>query len=295
MANTLGTLAGDLIAQKALDYLTETYPLLSLIANDVSEGQALYNQTVVTRINSVPAAKAFDPTVGYAADPAVSTDVSVTLDKHIYSSVEFSEQELSSTNINLIDDFAMSLSYSIGDSVMGDIGTLLGTAATYTNESVAPIASFTRVTGVLDPRGALAARKVNNGLVEVLTPQAETALWSDDSIVSLNYNRTGGISAQVLPEIHGVKISRMDSLPSGLNAVVLSKDAVIFCSRTPQIETSNPAGEIRNVSNEQGLSIQYRRWHDMKRGVVQLAFTVMYGVAAGNPTCAQRVVETATP
>lgn len=286
MANSLNTIAGDLIAQRALEFLTAQYPLITLIANDVSDSPVMFNQTVITRLNTVPAATEFNASVGYVATAASSVNVPVVLNKHVYTAIEFSEQELSSTSINLVDEFGQSLAYSIGDKVMGDLGALL-TTGNYTNSTVVPLTAFNRVNAIVKPKAALATRKVNNGLVGVFSPNAESALWEDDSIVSLTSNKQGGVEAISLPDIHGVKVSRHDALPNGLNGAVLSKDALVFVSRTPMIESDVVNGIVKNVPSTNGLTIQYRKYHDPKLGKVVIAFTLMYGVAVGNSVAAQ--------
>jgi hypothetical protein len=286
MANTLNTIAGDLIAAKSLEFLTAQYPLLGLIANDFSDSPVAYNQTVVTRLNTVPAASIFDPNVGYVASGVTSTNVNVTIDKHVYTAIEFSEQEVSSTSISLVEEFGQSLAYSIGDKVMTDLGALL-TTGNFSNSTVVPITGFDRINAIVKPKAALANRKVNNGLVGLFSPNAESALWEDDSIVSLTFNKEGGVAATELPIVHGVQISRHDALPAGLNGAVLSKEALVFASRTPQIESDVVNGIVKNISNEQGLTLQYRKYHDPVKGKVVIAFTLMYGVAKGNPVAAQ--------
>lgn len=286
MANSLNTIAGDLIAAKSLEFLTAQYPLIGLIANDISDSPVLYGQTVITRLNTVPAATSFDPNVGYVASGVGSANVSVTLNKHIHSTIEFSEQEMSSTSINLVEEFGQSLAYSIGDNIMTELGALL-VSGNFPNSSTVPLSGFNRISAIVKPKGSLANRKVNNGLVGLFSPNAESALWEDDSVVSLTYNKDGGIASTELPIIHGVKVSRHDSLPAGLNGAVLAKDALCFVSRTPQIESDVVNGIVRNISNEQGLTIQYRKFHDPVKGKVVISFTLMYGVAKGNAVSAQ--------
>jgi len=286
MANTLNTISGDLIAQRALEFLTAKYPLISLIANDFSDQPVNFGQNIITRLNTMPSASAFNPAVGYVAGNVTSQNVTVTLDKHIYTAVEFSEQELSSTNINLIDEMGSSLAYSIGDAVMAEIAALL-ISGNYANSTTVPLTAFNRVNAIVKPKAALATRKVSNGLVLCVSPEAEGKLWEDDSLVSLVFNKQGSVEAVNLPDVHGVKIAGFAGLPAGLNGVVLSKDALVFASRTPQIESDVVNGIVKNVSNEQGLSIQYRKYHDPKLGKVVIGYTVMFGVAKANTVAAQ--------
>lgn len=286
MANTFNTVSGDVIAQRALEFLKSQYPLISSVSMDISDAPVLFGQTVISRINTVPAAKNFNAATGYAADPAAAADVPVTLDKHVYTAVDITEQEISSTNVNRVEELAQSLAHSIGDKVYTDLSALL-VNTNFTNETQVTLANFNRVNAIVKPKGALASRKVNSGLSLLVSSDAEAKLWEDDSFINLMTNRAGGVSATELPVVHGVTIARNDAMPSGLNGAVIGRDALLFVSRTPSIESDVVNGIVRNVSDENGLTIQYRKFHDPKLGKVTLAYTLMYGVAKGRAASAQ--------
>lgn len=291
MANTFNTVSGDVIAQRALEFLKAQYPVISNISLDISDAPVLFGQTVISRINTVPAAKDFNASTGYAADPAAAADVPVTLDKHVYTAIDITEQEISSTNINRVEELAQSLATAIGDKVYTDLSALLN-ATNFTNATTVALTSFDRVNAVVKPKGLLRGRKVNGALTLLVSNDAESKLWEDDSFINLMTNRAGGVGATELPVVHGVQIARNDAMPAGLNGALVAKDALLFVSRTPSIESDVVNGIIRNVSDENGLTIQYRKFHDPKLGKVTLAYTLMYGVAKGRAASAQLLRQT---
>jgi hypothetical protein len=290
MANTFNTVSGDLIAQKALEFLKAKYPILSTISLDISDAPVLLGQTVISRINSVPAAQNFDPAVGYVASAAGAVDVPVTLDKHVFSAIDLTERELSSSNINRFDELGEGLADAIATNVYTALSALL-VNTNFANETEVPLASFSRVTSVVRPKGLLRGRKINGDLTLLVSNDAESKLWEDDSFISLLTNKSGGVGATELPVVHGVSIARNDAMPEGLNGALLAKDALVFVSRTPLVETDVVNGIIRNVSDASGLTIQYRKFHDPVKGKVTLAYTLMYGVAKGRGISAQLLKE----
>lgn len=291
MANTFNTVSSDAIARKALEFLKSRYPLISTISTDISDEQVLWGQTVISRINTIPAATDFDPEVGYVASAAGSTDVPVTLNKHAFTAFELTEREISSTNINKIEELGADLGTSLGDHVYGNLSGLL-VNTNFPNETGVALSTFSRVTAVVRPRGAMRARKINGDLTLLVSPNAESKLWEDDSFISLLTNKAGGVGATELPVVHGVSIARNDAMPSGLNGAMLAKDALLFVSRVPQVETDVVNGIIKNVTDENGLTIQYRKYHDPKLGKVVIAYTLMYGIAKGRAASAQLLSET---
>jgi hypothetical protein len=292
MANTFNTIAGDVIARQALEFLTSQYPVISTIAKDFSDAPVLKGQTLISRINSVPAASDFVEGTGYAASAASAVDVPVTLDKHKHATIEITEAELSGTNINRIEELSQALAYSIGDALMTDISALL----TYTNfpqETVTTLANFTRVNAIVKPKGVLRGRKISSGLTLLASSDAEAKLWEDDSFISLLTNKAGGIGATELPQTHGVNIARNDFMPTGLNGAVIGNDALLLVTRTPLVESDVVNGIIKNVSDANGLTLQYRKYHDPKLAKVVISYTLMYGVAKGRTTAVQLLPQAA--
>src|SRR5690606_35677581 len=55
-ANTMGTLAGEIVAQQALELLTVEEPMINLFSTDFSGEGAKKGQTITSRIVGIPAA-----------------------------------------------------------------------------------------------------------------------------------------------------------------------------------------------------------------------------------------------
>src|SRR4051794_21355667 len=114
MANSLGTISVNVIAQEALEYLAAQYPLIGQITTDFSNESAQYNASIISTIPSVGGVSDFSATNGYVASAATGNDVSVTLNKFKHSTFSISDLEASSTNMNLVDTYARSFAEGLG-------------------------------------------------------------------------------------------------------------------------------------------------------------------------------------
>src|SRR5581483_6648350 len=81
-ANSVGTLAGTLVVQRVLELLKLTFPALTRFSTDFSDQPASYNQTVTTRIVSIPTVQTYNTSTGWTASDDTTTDVSVTINAH---------------------------------------------------------------------------------------------------------------------------------------------------------------------------------------------------------------------
>lgn len=290
MANTLGTITPTLVAQEALELLSAQFPLLSAFTTDFSKESVLYGQTVYSRIPTVQAVQDFDTTNGYVASTGTLTDVPVTINKHRHTSVAFSDQELSSTNLNLIQQFATPLAFALGNDVMASVAALFITG-TYSNPApIAGVATATRVNSILAAKKALDTAGVpQNDRFFINSPSSELELLSDASLVQSLYNVANSTANAGLPKTHGFGFGTYTSLPStsSMIAVALQKNAVVIAARAPELPSANSSvmipGNITNVTDPRtGLTIQIRESYDMVKAKMQVTYAIQYGVAVGS-------------
>lgn len=296
MSNTNGTLNAALIAQEGLALLSAKYPLIGQIATDFSAEPVHFNQQVITRLPSVGSVQDYDLTNGYVAAGGSFSDVSVTLNKFKHATFELNDAEFSSTNINLINEYAASFAEAIGQQIMSDISALF-TTGNYTNATTGTLANANRKTVIVAANTALNKRNVNASRFGIFNPDLTNALWNDDSIVYMTAGGTG-IEAGNLPVIHGVTVSEYSALPttSNLVGVVGAKDAVVFASRTPSdagFADLPQVGRVTTVTDpKSGLSVQVRESYNMAKGSRLVTYAIIYGCAKGNPASLQRIALT---
>lgn len=295
--NSLGTLNATLVAQRGLEILVNKLPIIGSIATDFSDTEVSYNQTITSRIPDVGTAQDYDPDQGFVPSNVSGVDVSVTLNKFKHATFEFKNSEMSSTNRNLIEDYAESFAVQIGDSVMSDICAIF-TSGNYPYATTQAVSGANRKTIIIEANKELGKRKVRSDRFALFNSDLYAAVLSDDSMIDLNYGAGNTVKdAEPVLIAHGVKISEYADLPTAANliGVVGAKDALVFASRTPADETAAlpgvPApGRISKVTDPRtGLSVQVREVIDLRMGKVYVTYALIYGVGKGNNKSLQRI------
>lgn len=300
MANNLGTLSATIIAQRSLQILKIAFPVLSTISTDFSDQPLKFGQSVKTRLTTVGTTQDYDTTNGYVAGDQTLTDVAVTINKHKHYSYAFNDQEISGSQINLLDQFAAPAAYSLGKKIVDDLYALI-LAAGFTNTPVTQsIATTTRTTliNMGQAQNALGIPKM--GRFFLLSPAAYGALAGDTTIVANLYNQANAdaIESGILPNVHGYKLIEADNLPStgNMSGFAAIPDALAMASRLPDDPaTFSPGlpipGSITTVKDpDTGLALQVRDFYDMRLGKHQVTYTLMYGMSIGNPTAGTLLV-----
>lgn len=295
-ANTLGTLAGELVTQQTLELLRVELPELRAFATDFSSLGADYNQAIKSRIVGIPTSSDYNTTTGYAANDAVMVDVPVTIDEHKSVSIEFNANELASTSRKLFDEMAPAMAQRVAlDLVAKALGRI--TAANYTNApTVEAEIDFDRAT-VMKIAGALSDRGVpRNARTLLLTGAYYDRLFSDPAIVALAANqRQDLITGLRLLNIHDFDIIRTATLPNTDNLVGfgMSRSALVVAARVPNdyTQATNGAhGVVQTITNPaSGFSVAYVEYvdHQLGRAVKRMAY--MYGSAKGQINAGQRL------
>jgi len=292
MANNLGTITPILVAQEALPILTDNFPFIGSFCTDFSSQNALFNQTIYTRLPQLQPVASYDLNNGYVPATGTLTDVPVTINNHRHASVAFNDQELSSTNLNLVQQFASSLAFQVGNDMMSGIVSLF-TTGNYSNSVSIPTGSLiTRANGILGAKKTLDTAKVpGNDRVFINSPQTEYELLQDESLVKLTWG-AAGVGDDGLPEVHGFDFGTYSSLgtfytPGNLIAVAAQRAAVVVAARAPELPSEAldvpVPGKITNVVDPRtGFTIQVREFYDIGKGKLQVTYVWMYGCAVGS-------------
>ena len=301
-ANTLGTLAADLVSQRALDLLVLQFPMLSSISTDFSAEPIKYGKKVSTRIVSVPTVGTYHTTNGYVSQDTTTTDVDVTIDQHKFVQHEFGANELSGTTRNLWTEMAPAMAYALGKDLVDALYALI-TAANYTaTATTITAANFDRA-GVIKIAKALTGRGVPMvGRALLLNPDYYAALHEDPAIVSLAaYQQAGVITQGQMPPVHNFRVYEAVNLPTtgNLGGFGVYPSAWAMATRLPaEYATSIPGatgGGVVNVITEPntGLSVHQVMFVNHQLGKAYGRVAWMYGVAKADINAGQRLISAA--
>ena len=249
MANTIGTTNANVIAQRALEILVADYSFLRNAVTDFSSEAAKYNASVFTHRISATTAQDYSQANGYAATATTQTDVQITLNKFKHVSYSVDDQERTSSNINLIERFGITLN-SANVPVNGRYavlnpsfyGALLNDTTVVANPQIT--GDLVRTAGI----GNVAGFNINQY-----------------SAVPGNSITLGGFFAQQEALLIA---TRVPEVPTGVP--IPGEISVVTEPRT-------------------GLSVQVRENYDVVKGQLQRTYALIYGVKAGEPASLVRI------
>lgn len=302
-ANSLGSLAGELITQRTLSLLKFTFPWLMKISTDFSSEAAAFNQVVKARLKSVPALSTYVPGTGYARGDAVTTDVPVTINTHKGAEIAFNANELGSTNRDLFGEQIEGCHYALGKGLVDAVLAVI-TVANFANESIEANADIDADTmDTLD--AALAGRGVIGPRVGLFISAVFRKLGKDASIVNLA--TMGGmkeiITSATLPPIKNIQPYEVFNMPApageNLTGFAGTADSLALSTRLPNDYTAGMEGIASNgvvqvVKNpDTGISVQLVRYIDHKLAESAWRLALMWGAAKGNPASGQRLISAA--
>ncbi len=297
-ANTLGTLVGDLVTQRALDLLKLRFPVLNRISTDFSPENAAFNQTIRTRIRTIPGVTDYSPATGYATSDVTSTDVNVTLNAHKAVQIAFTANDLASTRRMLFGEQEEGIHYALGKSLVDALYALL-VPVTFPAKTIQALAGFGRATVVAMARDLSKRGVPTTHRTLLLYSDYFAALASDSALVSLAaYQRPEIITGYQLPNVAGFDIYEAVNLPptGNLTGFGFSPDALILATRLPNDYTTvfpgaSGGGVTTVVTNpDTGMSVMLVQYlnHQLGQAVMRVAF--MFGVAAGQTPSGQLLV-----
>ena len=311
MPNALGTLNSALIIQRALALVFTKRPVLKKFSLDLSSDDVLLNQEVISRIKTIPTVGNF----GDAPADVVDADVSVTINqfKQIYH--QFTPQQYTATNRNLIDEIAEPMAVAIGNYLVDYLAQLF-TAENYpdgpggvnagtllSNKTVSTVANTAYSTLV-----AIRTALIKRGCPDVME---KFALVNSDVYGQLLLDPLCNRAAKVivgddqdpimdgeLRSIAGFKsLSEYPALPTteNLTGVFGSPDAAVVAARVPKdpralLPGTNAPFNLDIVTDPgSGFSVMVQEWigTDLTANV---RACWMFGTAVGNPNNLQRLV-----
>src|SRR5215471_8000944 len=301
----LGTLAGTLVTQRILELLKLVFPPLVRFTTDFSEQPATFNQTIMTRIVTIPQVVAYSTATGWADQQAQATDVPVVINNHQGIPITFNENMLASTMRRLFEEFAEAQAYALARALVNDLYSRL-TDANYTNNTIVVSTSFNRAS-VVDIGVALTQRGVPLGMgnrTMILWPVAFGNLVKDTTIIQpIAYQNIGIITQPTQPDasfmlpVDTFQVYTAPNLPSN-NANLIgfagSKSALCIATRTPNDYTSIlPGASFGNVQMvtdpDIGLTVMQVQYVNHTLGTATNRIALMWGTAAGQTIAGQLI------
>lgn len=304
MSNTLGTLVGSAVLQRALELVFTVRPILNRITLSLSgEGGSPYaklNQTVYARTLAVPTVNNF----GTGASGVVTTDVAVTLSNHKEVHHAFTAAEYNATDRALVDEAAMPMAVALANHMVDAIAALW-TTTNFTTETVEQVANcdYETCTGL---RGTLMARGVPANLRKFLAVNASvyTEFLNDTTIHDRSKNPGSGsiIASGMIENVADFDIFEYPSLPTGDNLIGFAgtPDSTVLAVRVPTdpqelMPGVSFPGRLGYVTEPKtGLTVMATQWIDAATLVANTRLNWMYGVAKGNANNGQRLVSAST-
>jgi hypothetical protein len=296
MPNDIAGTPGQLIARRALETLLESFPVLRLFSADFSAEQGLFGQTIQCQIPvAFSAADDYDTTDGYEPQDVDTVDCPVVLNQHKHVTYCFNDQEVNSTNVDLVERFARNAAHAIGLSMLTEIFKLI-TTTNYTNESAVISTDFFSGS-LVAVNSKLTTRKVPSlGRFGMLNSDYIAELFGDAQVVANPGDARDTLHTGQLGRIHGINVFEYPALPNNsenLVGFVCTPESILLATRIPQIPVNAPGDISVVVEPNSGIGLQVRQWYDFKLGKTFRTFTLMFGVAKGNVDCLERIVSAA--
>jgi hypothetical protein len=298
MPNVLGTLTPALVVQRALELVFTKRPILNAITFGVADPitgstEALFNQTVYSRIKNIPAVNNF----GTGAVDTAYTDVPVVLDQFKEVHLAFTPQEYNSTTRDLLDEVATPVAVAIANHLVDAIAARW-IAANFTNSTIVA-SGWTYTNTLVVLRNALALRGVPDFEPWFFACNSTVygTLLTDSLVVSALNNPANGeaIKNGRLPQAAGLVPMEYPALPSTGNMVGFAgaKQSTIIAARTPtDPQTVMPGvtypGTFEVISEpKSGLSVVLNKFIGQSDLKANYRVLLMYGTAKGDGAMGQ--------
>lgn len=311
-ANAFGTLATATIVQEALDLIFTIRPILNNVSLGFTDKNgspiAAFNQSVITRTLGLPVVQ----NAGAAATDRADVDVSVTLNQFKQLRYDFTVQEYSGTNRDLVREAAMPMATALANFMVDQIAALwtfanfpvrtgadaVANNATNTKTIKAAGWDYTHLVDVrstLNKAGVPQFKRFYAGNSDVYG-----SMLTDLRIVGYlnNQNNQDAISKGKLPTVANFDLAEYPSIPTAGNLVAFAgtPDSTVYAARVPKdprevIPGLPIPGNLGVVTEPRtGLSVMVVEYVDLGTLTVTTKLLWMYGTAVGNKNNGQLIV-----
>lgn len=292
MANALNGVFMTRISQLTLDaLLTAPLPVTSFWT-DFSSDVSTYGNAVTTRYpNALTTANFASAKTAIDSNTVART---ITLDKYIGVPVQFTDTEMSFSDVRLLDMFVKPAITALFENVMATQLALV-TVASFASNNVIASGDFTAANVARISR-IQTANKVPLGNRHLIIPPTYAETLKKDSSVQAAYAYGPGntIRTGQIPEVYGYQVHEWNgTIPTtnNLAAIAFAPQALLLAVRPPVLPR-NWYGEVRNITDPStGLTIQFRDYYDGTQQRTEWCF--IYGCQIGNSGNLTRITNVA--
>jgi phage I-like protein len=302
----LGTIAGTLVTLRTLELLKFKFPALVRFTTDFSDQPATYNQTIMTRIVTIPSVVTYSTSTGWSDVVAQTTDVPVVINNHKGVPITFNENLLASTMRRLFEELAEASAYALARDMVNTLYANL-TDANFTNNTISTSAAFTR-NAVVDIGTALELRGVPLGLgvrTMLLWPAAFGSVKKDTTMIQFGTNvpqpalitegtQTDATLGITVDSFNLYSAPNLPSNNANLVGFAGSKSALCIATRTPNDYTSVlPGASFGNVQMvtdpDIGITVMQVQYVNHTLGTATSRIALMWGTAPGQTAAGQLI------
>ena len=292
MPNGLNGVFMTRISQLTLDaLLTSPLPVTSFWT-DFSPDIATYGNAVTTRYPNALTVQNFASSKNAIDSNTVSR--TITLDKYVGVPVQFTDTEMSFSDVQLLQMFVKPAITALFENVMATELALV-TVANFSSNNIIASTDFTAANVARISR-IQTANKVPLGNRHIIcSPTYAETLKKDTSIqAAYAYGPGNTIRTGLIPEVYGYQVHEWNgTIPTtnNLAAIAFAPQALLLAIRPPVLPR-NWYGEVRNITDPNtGLTIQFRDYYDGTQQRTEWCF--IYGCQIGNPGNLTRITNVA--
>jgi hypothetical protein len=313
-AGNVGSLAGDLVLQRVVEYLKNFLPLISRVTSDFRNEPIMFGQTAIARYVGDPTVLTYNTSTGWGSDAAKgsgsipsATDIPVVINTYKGIEIRFNQQDIAGTVRNLFQEQVDPSTYKLAATVNDALLALI-TAANYTNTAVTialadfKLASFAALRKAADD--AKISREPGNRTILLHSDYGNKLLEDGNWILSSAFRsaiayKEDVIASGVMPEIFGMLPIDTQTMPTTANLVgaVFGRSAMALAARIPSDYTTvfpdlPPTASVTVATEPMtGLTMMMVRYLNHQMELANARISLMYGVAKGQPGALTRIVK----
>lgn len=292
MANAINGVFATRISKLTLDALLTTELPITSFWTDFSSDIQDYGNAVTTRYpNALTVANFASAKTAIDSNTVART---ITLDKYIGVPVQFTDTEMSFSDVKLMEMFIKPAVVALFENVMATQLALV-TVASFTSNNVIAAADFTAANVARISRIQTVAKVPLGNRHLLINPTYAETLKKDSSVqAAYAYGPGNTIRTGKIPEVYGYQVHEYNgTIPTtnNLAAIAFAPQALLLAIRPP-VMPRNWYGEVRNITDpNSGLTIQFRDYYDGTQQRTEWCF--IYGCQIGNPGNLTRITNVA--
>lgn len=292
MANALNGVFMTRISKITLDALLTMELPITAFWTDFSKDVSEVGNAVTTRYPNALTAQNFASTKNAIDSNTVAR--TITLSNYVGVGVQFTDTEMSFSDVKLVDMFVRPALVALFENVMADIFSRVTVANFSSNNVIAP-GDFTanNVARVSRIQTTNKVPKLPRRMI-VDPTYAETLKINPAIQAAYAYGGNEVITRGTIPQVYGYDIWEWNgTIPTtnNLRAIAFAPQAMCLAIRPPVLPR-NWYGEVRNITDPlTGLTIQFRDYYDGVQQRTEWCF--IFGTQIGNPGNLTRITNVA--